>query len=156
MTADIRGDVVRLLLDVDHSTVHVDPDLTPDTVAAGLYRAHRVARHEDGQPLTEAEAVLAATVSGAELDYVALLMRLHSDAVSAAQADHQRITEIMKPYPRDMATRDLLEQLPADQQAELEILIDRVSNANGRLARPQAEETTHYDSYRRALAELDS
>ena len=44
--ADIRGDVVRLILDVDTSTVHVDPELTPDTVAAALYRAYLAASHK--------------------------------------------------------------------------------------------------------------
>lgn len=155
MTAEIRGDVVRLILDVDTSTVHLDPEVTPGTVAAALYRAHLAARHEDGRPLTEAEAVLAATVTGAELDYVRLLMKLRADAASAALADHRRIGELMRPYPRDLTLRDLLGQLPADVQAEMEIIVDRVSDGNGRLAHPQAEGTVHYDSYRRALAELD-
>jgi hypothetical protein len=155
MTADIRGDVVRLILDVDTSTVHLDPDITPDTVAAALYRAHLAARHEDGRPLTEAEAVLAATVTGPELDYVKLLMKLHSDAVSAALADHRRIGELMKHYPRNLTIKELLGQLPADVQAEMEILVDRLSDANGRLAYPDAEGTVHYGDYRRALAELD-
>lgn len=155
MTQDIRGDVVRLILDVDTSTVHLDPGLTPDTVAAALYRAHLTARHEDGRPLTEAEAVLAATLTGPELDYVKLLVKLHGDAVNAAMADHRRVGELMRPYPRDLTIRDLLGQLPADEQAEMEILVDRVSDDNGRLAHPDAEETVHYDSYRRALAELD-
>src|ERR1700722_18654296 len=94
MTADIRGDVVRLILDVDHSTVHLDPELTPDTVTAALYRAHLAARHEDGRPLTEAEAVLAATVTRSELDYVGLLLKLRGEADSAARADHRRIAEL--------------------------------------------------------------
>jgi len=112
-------------------------------------------RHRDGRPLTEDEAVLAATVTGPELDYVKLLVNLRADAVYAALADHQRIDELMKPYPRDLTIRDLLEQLPADVQAEMEILVDRVSDGNGRLAHPHAKETVHYDNYRRALAELD-
>ncbi|HEX3957846.1 MAG TPA: hypothetical protein VHZ03_14605 [Trebonia sp.] len=154
-TTDIRGDVVRLILDVDHTTVHLGPELTQGNVAAALYRAHLAARHEDGRPLTEDEAVLAATVTGPELDYVKLLVDLHSDAASAAEADHRRIVELMKPYPRDLTITDLLGQLPADVQAEMEILVDRVSGGNGCLAHPQAQETVHYDSYRRALAELD-
>ena len=153
--ADIRGDVVRLILDVDTSTVHVDPELTPDTVAAALYRAHLAARHKDGRPLTEDEAVLAATVTGAELDYAKMLVNLRADASSAALADHRRIEELIRPYPRDLAIKDLLGQLPADVQAEMEILVNRVSDGNGRLAHPDAKETVHYDSYRRALAELD-
>lgn len=153
--ADIRGDVVRLILDVDTSTVRLDPELTPDTVAAALYRAHLGARHGDGRPLTEDEAVLAATVTGPELDYVKLLVDLRADASSAGMADHRRIEELMGPYPRNLTTKDLMEQLPADVQAEMEILVDRVSDGNGRLAHPDAEETVHYDSYRRALAELD-
>jgi hypothetical protein len=156
MTAvSIRGDVVRLILDVDTSSVDLDPELTPDTVAAALYRAHLAARHRDGRPLTEDEAVLAATVTGPELDYAKRLVNLHADAANAALADHQRIGELMKPYPRDLTIRDLLERLPADLQVELEILVDRVSDGNGRLARPDAKETVHYDSYRRALAALD-
>ena len=155
MTAHIRGDVVRLILDVDHTTVHLDQELTPDTVAAALYRAHLSARHEDGRPLTEDEAVLAATVTGPELDYVKLLVNLRADAVNAALADHRRIEALMRPYPRDLTIRDLLERLPADVQVEMEILVDRVSDGNGRLAHPDAEETVHYDSFRRALAELD-
>jgi len=153
--AEIRGDVVRLILDVDTSTFHLDPEITPDTVASALYRAHLAARHQDGRPLTEDEAVLAATVTGPELDYVNLLVNLRADAVNAALADHQRIDELMRPYPRDLTIRDLLGQLPADVQAEMEILVDRVSDSNGRLARPDAKETVHYDSYRRALAALD-
>jgi hypothetical protein len=155
MTADIRGDVVRLILDVDPGTVHIEPELTQGNVAAALYRAHLAARHEDGRPLTEDEAVLAATITRSELDYVGLLLKLHGDAVNAAAADHRRIAELMKPYPRDLTLGDLLGQLPADVQAEMEILVDRVSDGNGRLAHPQAEETIHYDTYRRALAELD-
>lgn|SRR5487761_650015 len=154
-TTEIRGDVVRLILDVDPATVHLGQELTPDTVATALYRAHLAARHEDGRPLTQAEAVLAATVTGPELDYVRLLMKLHADAASAAMADHRRIGELMKPYPRDLTISELLGQLPGDEQAEMEILVDRVSDGNGCLARPDAEETVHYDSYRRALAELD-
>ena len=84
-----------------------------------------------------------------------LLVNLRADASSAALADHRRIDELIRPYPRDLAIRDLLEQLPADVQAEMEILVDRVSDGNGRLAHPHAEETVHYDNYRRALAELD-
>ena len=151
----IRGDVVRLILDVDVSTVYLDPELTPESVVAALYRAHLAARHQDGRPLTEAEAVLAATVTGPELDYVKLLLKLHDDAVNAALADHQRIKELIKPYPRDLTIKDLLGQLPADVQAEMEILVDRVSDSDGRVAHPQAEETVHYETYRRALAELD-
>src|ERR1700728_1909006 len=119
MTAvSIRGDVVRLIFDVDTSTVHVDPEITPDTVAAALYRAHLAARHKDGRPLTEDEAVLAATVTGPELDYVKLLVNLRADASSAALADHRRIDELIRPYPRDLAIKDLLGQLPCDVQAE--------------------------------------
>lgn len=155
MTADIRGDVVRLILDVDTSTIVLDQELTQSNVAAALYRAHLAARHEDGRPLTEAEAVLAATVTGPELDYARLLMKLHADAASAALADHQRIGELIKPYPRNLTIKELLGRLPADVQAELEILVDRVSDGNGRLAHPEAEETVHYESFRRALAELN-
>jgi len=156
MTQDIRGDVVRLILDVDTSTVHLDPDITPGTVAASLYRAHLAARHGDGRPLTEAEAVLAATVTGPELDYVKLLMKLRADAASAAMADHRRIGELMRPHPRNLTIKELLGRLPADVQAEMEILVDRVSDANGCLAHPEAEETVHYDAYRRALGALDA
>jgi hypothetical protein len=62
----------------------------------------------------------------------------------------------MRPYPRNLTIKELLERLPADVQAEMEILVDRVSDADGRLAHPDAEETVHYDSYLRALAELDA
>jgi len=155
MITDIRGDVVRLLLDIDPATVHLDPELTPDTVTAALYRAHLAARHEDGRPLTEAEAVLAATVTRSELDYAGLLLKLRSDAASAAMADHRRIAELVSAYPAGLTLAELLGQLPGDLQAELEVLVDRVSDANGRLAHPDAEESAHYDSYRRALAELD-
>jgi hypothetical protein len=155
MITNIRGDVVRLILDVDPATVHLGPDLTEGNVAAALYRAHLAARHEDGRPLTEDEAVLAATVTGPELDYVKRLVDLRADAVNAAQADHGRIVELMKPYPSDLTISALLGRLPADVQAEMEILVDRVSDGNGDLAHPQAEETVHYESYRRALAELD-
>src|ERR1700722_7424454 len=153
MTADIRGDVVRLILDVDHSTVHLDPELTPDTVTAALYRAHLAARHEDGRPLTEAEAILAATVTGPELDYVKLLVTLRSDAASAVMADHWRIAELVSAYPAGLTLAELLGQLPGDLQAELEVLVDRVSDGYGRLGRP--EETSHYAAFRGALAELD-
>ena len=155
MTADIRGDAVRLLLDVDTSTVHLDPETTRDTVAAALYRAHLFARHKDGRPLTEDEAALAATVTGPELDYAKMLVDLRADASSAALADYQRIGELTRPYPRDLAIGDLLGQLPGDSQAELELLVDRLSDGNGRLAHPEAQETIHYDSFRRAMAELD-
>lgn len=154
MTATIRGDVVRLIYGADGSTVRVNPAFDPANPQTEIYRAHLDARHKDGRLFTADEAALAATVTRAELGYVLHLSKLFTEAVNAARADYQRVEEIMRPYQAE-TIRELLTLLPADQQAEMEILIDRISGPDGCLD-PGGESTVHYDAYRRALAELDA
>jgi hypothetical protein len=154
MTDTIRGNVVRLIRDVEPGTPRWD-----DSAATGrlrLYQAHLGARHEDGRPFTEDEALTIASATRAEYDYSRHLADLHQRAVEAQWADSKRFGEIVEPYwaeNPDLTLGDVMSRMSADDLAELTAVLARLTSPD-RVMRPDAEDTVHYDTYRRALAEL--
>jgi len=145
----IRADVVRLVLDIDTSTTG---EIT-STGPVAIYRAHLDARRLDGRPLTEAEAALIATVTSDEARYAGHLISLHKQAHAAAAADFERMQYLMGYYVAELESTasvgEFLACIPAYEQAEFEMLMDRVNGY-------PSEETAYFDAYRRALAELDA
>jgi hypothetical protein len=135
--------------------------VTADTIRGELVREvvlADAARAIAGRPATEAEDAQLASLTAPELAYAVLLARLHGEAASAACADTERLDAILRPAwdaDPDLTTGEVLALLPGDVQAEAAELLARITGPDGTL-NPGAEATIHYETYRRALAELDA